>query len=184
MKLNHKTFLRSRAYYFPQHLAFLPSSLYVRRTFLYPDITLNITLIMTSPPDSGGLFFSSSPTRYNSGPAEEVEAVLAQVQKIDNLDPSLNAVICANRSAFFETFSRRIELIKSRSQAFQDHHITIYDKVLLTLTQNGKVLDNTAAISFYCEEHLGIPNSAASAQKEVALTNALIAPAAPTQGMI
>ncbi|KAK5952093.1 hypothetical protein OHC33_006980 [Knufia fluminis] len=138
---------------------------------------------MTSPPDSGGLFFSSSPTRYNSGPAEEVEAVLAQVQKIDNLDPSVNAVICANRSAFFETFSRRIELIKSRSQAFQDHRITIYDKVLLTLTQNGKVLDNTAAISFYCEEHLGIPNSAASAQKEVALTNALIAHSGPPQAM-
>jgi len=139
---------------------------------------------MSSPPDSGRLFFSSSPTRYSSGPAEEVDSILAHVQKVDQLDDPINAIISVNRGAFFETFARRVELIKSRSQAFQDCHVTIFDKVLLVLTQNGKQLDTTAAISYFCEEHLGIPNSTASAQKKAGLSNALRAPAVLTQGMI
>jgi len=164
--------------------ASFPSSVASRCSCLCSHVALNYSYNMTSPPDSGPLFFSSSPTRYSSGPAEEVDTVLAQAQKVTQLDPQVNAILSLNRGAFFETFSRRVELVKSRSQAFQDCHVTVFDKVLLILTENGKDLDNTAAISYFCEEHLGIPFSAAPAQKKAIVSNALISPPIVTQGML
>ena len=165
-------------------LPYLLSSFCNHRTFLYTQLALTTVYTMTLTSDSDGrIFFSSSPTRYSSGPAEEVDTVLAQVQKNDRLDPVIKAIVTVNQDAFFETFSRRVELIKSRSQAFQDCHVTIFDKVLLILTQNGRELGNAAAISYFCEEHLGIPSSAASTLKRAILSDALIAPAGLGQGM-
>lgn len=137
---------------------------------------------MSSPSHGCGLFFSSSPTRYSSGPAEEVSTILTKASNVTQLDPALQPILVANRTAFIETFSRRVELIKSRSQAFQDSHVTVFDKVLLALTQNGNDLENSAAITYFCAEFLGITNHATSAQKEAILSNATIAHIALTRG--
>jgi len=179
-----KTFLCSRTCHLSHPSYFLPI---LNPPLLHLPLlrdALDYLYTMTSPSDSARLFFSSSPTRYSSGPAEEVDTILAQVQQVDQLDPSINAILSVNRVAFFDTFSRRVQLIKSRSQAFQDSHVTVFDKVLLVLTQNGKELDTAAAISYFCEEHLGIPKDAPSAQKKAIVPNALIAPATLTQGML
>lgn len=136
----------------------------------------------STPPSSGGLFFpSSSPAQASTSLAEEVESIVAQALRHDWLDPTLKAVIISNQDAFFSTFRQRVELIKSRSQAFQDCHITVFDKALLELTQNGHNLKSPSAIVFFCEEHLGISPSA-GARRQQALADALTAPEVLKQG--
>jgi hypothetical protein len=78
--------------------------------------------------------------------------------------PSSPAIFACLQNAnqkrlFLEVFSRHIQLLKSRSQAFEDAHVTVYDKALLTLTRNGNQLDSPAAIQYFCEEFLGIDTS-------------------------
>lgn len=82
------------------------------------------------------------------------------------------------------TFERRLNLIKSRSQAFQDSHVTVFDKVLLQLTQNGSHLGHPAAIQYFCEEFLAIPTNIASTQQTVILSDAVIAPMPVVPGEI
>jgi hypothetical protein len=57
----------------------------------------------------------------------------------------------------WEVFETQVSLIKSRSQAFEDHHITIYDKALLILAKNGKDLMNLGALELFLDEYVGIP---------------------------
>lgn len=59
-------------------------------------------------------------------------------------------------SQFLEVFERHLLIVKSRSQAFEDGHITIYDKALLSLTQNGSDLRNVGALELYLDEVVGI----------------------------
>lgn len=60
---------------------------------------------------------------------------------------------------FNEVFAHHISLIKSRSQAVEDGHTTVYDKALLILTQNGKNLNQMGGIELFKDEILGIRNS-------------------------
>lgn len=131
---------------------------------------------MATPPDSGGIFLSSSPTRYSSGPAEEVNVLLAQAQTVEYLSPTTENFITTHHDAFFKTFERRINLIRSRSQAFQDFHVTVFDKVLLELTQNGHHLNHPAAIQYFCEEFLAIPTNISTSQEAAILSDAVVAP--------
>ncbi|KAK5103711.1 hypothetical protein LTS08_003129 [Lithohypha guttulata] len=135
---------------------------------------------MASPPPqhSDGLFFSSSPTQIIPGPDQEVEELVRRAQKISQLDLCLEDVLSNNRIEFFSSFRRQLELIKSRSQVFQDCHVTVYDKTLLVLTRNGNNMNNPSAVVFYCEEFLAIPMSLSPIQKESLLKSSLVAPVA------
>lgn len=130
---------------------------------------------MATPPDSGGIFLSSSPTNYSSGSSEEVDVLLARARMVDCLSQTIDLFITTHRNAFFKTFERRVNLIRSRSQALQDSHVTVFDKVLLELTQNGHRLDHPAAIQYFCEEFLAIPINASSEQKTAILSDAVVA---------
>ncbi len=82
--------------------------------------------------------------------------LISQAQQTTVLSPSLAAYLAKpkQKTLFLEVFSRNLELLKSRSQSFDDGHVTVYDKALLMLTRNGNDLENPAAIHFYCEEFL------------------------------
>lgn len=112
---------------------------------------------MASP---GGMFFSSPPGPYRSNPADEVPQLVAKAQ-IAALSPAIATCLRnpEQKRRFMEVFSRHIELLKSRSQAFEDCHITVYDKALLNLTRNGNDLDSPHAIQYFCEDFLGIDTS-------------------------
>jgi hypothetical protein len=113
-------------------------------------------------PSPEAMFFSSPPSAgsVSRSPADEVPQLVAKAQ----VTPSSPAIFACLRNAnqkrlFLEVFSRHIQLLKSRSQAFEDAHVTVYDKALLTLTRNGNQLDSPAAIQYFCEEFLGIDTS-------------------------
>ena len=52
---------------------------------------------------------------------------------------------------------RQILLIKSRSVAFDDGQITLYDRALLVLSLDGKDLANIGALELFATEYLGGP---------------------------
>ncbi len=56
----------------------------------------------------------------------------------------------------YEVFDHYLTLIKSRSQAFEDGHITVYDKALLHLSRNGNDLHNVGALELYLDEVVGV----------------------------
>lgn len=147
-------------------------------TFNTLALTTSCRIIaMATRTDSIRSFPSSSPTKYSAGPADEVEELLAQAQTIDSLDPRIESFITANRNDFFATFVRQVNLIRSRSQAFQDCHVTVFDKVLLELTSNGTHLENAAAIHYFCEEFLAIPTNTSGVYKTSILSSAIAASA-------
>jgi hypothetical protein len=61
-----------------------------------------------------------------------------------------------HKEIFYEVFARQANLIKSRCQDFEDGYVSIFDKVLLELTDNGNVFDSIPAQEYFCEEYLGI----------------------------
>jgi hypothetical protein len=61
-----------------------------------------------------------------------------------------------HKEIFYEVFARQANLIKSRCQDFEDGYVSIFDKVLLELTDNGNVFDSVPAQEYFCEEYLGI----------------------------
>lgn len=62
------------------------------------------------------------------------------------------------RELFNHVFEYHIGLIKTRSQGFEDGQITVYDKALLILTNNGNSLSHFGAIELFKDEILGIRN--------------------------
>ena len=138
---------------------------------------------MASSPTHERLFFSSSPTQISPRPEHGVEQLVRNAQKVEHISADIDEIVFNNTGAFFSGFLRRVELIKSRSQAFQDCHITVYDKALLILTRNGNKLNHPPAISFYCEEFLGIPTRASSSYKESILNSSMLTHSARSQGM-
>lgn len=60
------------------------------------------------------------------------------------------------RELFNHVFEYHIGLIKTRSQSFEDCQITVYDKALLILTDNGSSLSHFGAIELFKDEILGI----------------------------
>lgn len=109
--------------------------------------SLNVSLMPSSPPPRA--------SRHGHGPDDEIPGLVERVQRVD-LSPALTTFLSKpeNKAAFLDLFSRTVELIRSRSQTFEDGHVTVFDKVLLTLTDNGNTLENPAAVVYYCEEYL------------------------------
>lgn len=120
--------------------------------------------MQSSPPISGdATLFCSDPHAYiGQGPADEVTELALEAQNIQTLNPAVEAVLQDpyKKKDFLHHMYRQVQLIKSRSQAFEDAHVTVYDKTLLTLTHNGNKLDHPPAIEYYCDEFLGVSNMA------------------------
>ncbi|KAM5476991.1 hypothetical protein MauCBS54593_000262 [Microsporum audouinii] len=91
-----------------------------------------------------------------------------------NLDKRVDALVCqyqgiktpstiihlsktpGYRELFNHVFEHHICLIRSRSQDLEDARITVYDKALLILTNNGSSLSHFGAIELFKDEVLGI----------------------------
>ncbi|OAL33252.1 hypothetical protein AYO20_07414 [Fonsecaea nubica] len=101
------------------------------------------------------LHYSPLPNLARS-PDDEVPGLVERAQNVDGLGPAFDNFLVSYEHAFFDLFDRQVALIKSRSQAFEDGHVTVFDKSLLILTQNGQHLNNPAAIKYYCKEYLNI----------------------------
>lgn len=134
--------------------------------------------------NSEKLFFSSSPSEQTTlDPGNEVNRLIEDALDIDQLSSSLQQTIKDNQAAFFNTFQRQINLIKSRSQVFSNHQVTVFDKTLLILTEDGAVLNKPAAIAFFCEEFLGISPNSSSNHQTTTVEDAATASAVIFQGM-
>jgi hypothetical protein len=94
------------------------------------------------------------------GPSDEVTELVLEAQNVQAFNPAVAAMLedPDKRKDFLQHMHRQIQRIQSRSQAFEDAHVTVYDKTLLTLTHNGNMLDHPPAIEFYCDEFLGVSN--------------------------
>ena len=117
-------------------------------------------------------------------PVEEVPLLVAKATAVTQLSP---AMIALSRKPeimrlFLEVFSRQVQLLKSRSQAFEDAHVTVFDKALLTLTQNGNELESPAAIEYFCEEFLGIDTSGDAEAARKVLEDSVVLQAVLAQG--
>ena len=120
------------------------------------------------------VFLSSPVSAYRQNPADEVPHLVARAQ-VAALSPGISACLRnpEQKRRFLEVFSRHIQLLKSRSQAFEDGHITVYDKALLNLTYNGNDLESPHAIQYFCEDFLGIDTSGDSQAAQKALENSV-----------
>lgn len=125
---------------------------------------------------------SSSPK--NKNPEDEVREIVEQLHSSAYLNPIVVNFLKERRQKdlFYEVFARQANLIKSRSQSFDDGYVTIYDKVLLRLTDNGNRFDNVAAQEFFCEEFLGISKDANPMVAERILRHHVILKAILAQG--
>ncbi|KAI1615085.1 hypothetical protein EDD37DRAFT_609036 [Exophiala viscosa] len=141
----------------------------------YPAYAGDMSVGEVSPEDL--FFFSpglSSPVRR--GPDDEVPILVERASQATALNPAVNDFVVGHKAGFLRLFNRQINLIRSRSQAFEDGHITVFDKTLLKLTQNGTDLENPAAIQYYCEEFLGIHVGASTAEASRVLSQAIQVP--------
>lgn len=111
---------------------------------------------MPTKSPSSCLFLTSSSPQHNATPEDEVQSLIEQARTVAHVDETIAKELSLKTKAFFNIFGRQVELIKSRSQAFEDCHVTVYDKVLLALTDNGNHLSHPAAIMYFCEEYFGI----------------------------
>lgn len=101
---------------------------------------------------------SSSRRDGTPTPEDQVAELVEKYGRHNSLSPILHEPLRKPEqiSQFLEVFERHLLIVKSRSQAFEDGHITIYDKALLSLTQNGSDLHNVGALGLYLDEVVGI----------------------------
>lgn len=90
---------------------------------------------------------------------DEVNDIVHDYGRISKPHPLLKEALEKPDSyaLLWEVIETQVSLIKSRSQAFEDGHITIYDKALLILTKNGKEIMDMGALELFLDEYVGIP---------------------------
>lgn len=110
---------------------------------------------MPSPPPSSDFEFDPA----GDDPADEIPLLVADARRMTTLTPALATVMTTHKQLILSVLDRQIQLIRSRSQALEDGHVTVYDKALLMLTSNGTDIENPAALLFWCEYHLSIDTS-------------------------
>ncbi|KAH8696457.1 hypothetical protein BGW36DRAFT_451988 [Talaromyces proteolyticus] len=105
---------------------------------------------------------------YN--PIDEVHELVSKYELIQHPSAALHHI---KRDAdfyglFCEIIERQISIIMSRSQAFDDGHVTVYDKCLLALCRNGQYIDSVSGQELYIREFMGIdPNAPEPAVEEI-----------------
>ena len=129
------------------------------------------------------LFVRSTPTPLPSHDLHyDVTTLVEKAQRSQNLSPAVRNFLETRQSAFFDVFSRQVELIKSRSQDLRDAQITIFDKALMVLTEHPNCLMNAAAIKFFCEEYLNIDLGGPTSALTQTLQQSIQVPEALKQG--
>ncbi len=104
------------------------------------------------------LALSPYPLSDRRDPDDEVREIFERLRHTTYLNPTVEDFLedPRQKDLFLEVFARQANLIKSRCQSFDDCHVTVYDKVLLLLTDNGNIFESAAAQEYFCEEFLGI----------------------------
>ncbi len=125
---------------------------------------------------------SSTPGKKD--PEDEVCEIVDELRSSTYLNPIVVSFLKERhqKDLFYEVFARQANLIKSRCQSFEDCHVTVYDKVLLCLTNNGNRFDNAAAQEYFCEEYLGISKDGNPVVAERILRHHIILKAILAQG--
>lgn len=114
--------------------------------------------MVRSDTDSRNGSSNSSHLWGTPSPEEQVVELVNKYKDVSSHNPVLYGSLKKPEqiSLFFEVLERHISLIKSRSQAFEDGHVTVYDKALVALTKNGSDLHNMGALELYLDEVVGI----------------------------
>ncbi len=117
-------------------------------------------------------------------PEDEVREIVDEYRSSTYLNPVVLSFLKERhqKDLFYEVFARQANLIKSRCQSFDYCHVTVYDRVLLCLTDNGNRFDNAAAQEYFCEEFLGINKDANAVVAERILRHHVILKAILAQG--
>ncbi|ODH21109.1 hypothetical protein ACO22_05704 [Paracoccidioides brasiliensis] len=99
-----------------------------------------------------------APNEKHSGHKEELKALVKNYKGIDSVKPVLKEFL--KKSDFFcllyDVFEHHLSLAKTRSQALGDGQITVYDKALLELTNNGTETYNLGAFELFLDEVMGM----------------------------
>ncbi|KAL2444151.1 hypothetical protein ABEF95_015250 [Exophiala dermatitidis] len=126
------------------------------------------TDINTGAGEFDGLFFASpSPPAspppgeaQRKGPEDDVSSLVCEAKKVTALNPLVADFMTGNKGhnkQLFSTLIRcQLQLIKGRSPDFPDGQVTVFDKALVELTNNGHELDTPAVVKFFCEHYLNI----------------------------
>lgn len=95
--------------------------------------------------------------RTLSGRHKKVDELVRMYDGVTEPSTSLRETLRHPERASFLVFAlgRQILLIKSRSLAFDDGQITLYDRALLVLSLDGKDLANLGALELFASEYLG-----------------------------
>jgi hypothetical protein len=133
---------------------------------------------MASPPPSSELEYDLS----SGDAADEIPLLIADARRTKDLTPAVATVMLTHKHLILSVFDRQIQLIKSRSQALEDGHVTVYDKALLTLSSNGSDLENPSALLFWCEHYLGIDRVRAAADTPKFMQEMMAVPTVLNQG--
>ncbi|KAL1971288.1 hypothetical protein VTN77DRAFT_240 [Rasamsonia byssochlamydoides] len=112
----------------------------------------------------------SRSSRKLDDPESQVIDLVSKYRDIKEPRPVLRKILGKPETyrLLWEIIAHQLALIKSRSQAFEDSHVTVYDKALLILSNNGNEISNAGALELYIEEFMGIsPNKHAQMMDEI-----------------
>ncbi|KAL5355719.1 hypothetical protein BJX96DRAFT_170935 [Aspergillus floccosus] len=89
---------------------------------------------------------------------EKADDVVRRYYNIPRPSPVLQEILndYDKASLLIDALQRQIALVKCRSQTLEDAQVTIYDKALLALTNNGEDPSDIGALELYLTEFLGI----------------------------
>lgn len=113
---------------------------------------------MAKPGMDEDLLLSVSPRVEKKHPDDEVREIVDSLHSSTYLHPTVQSFLqdAHQKDLFMEMIARQANMIKSRCQSFEDGQVTVFDKVLLHLTENGNRFDSVTAQEYFCEEFLGI----------------------------
>jgi hydroxypyruvate isomerase len=120
----------------------------------------------------------------NPTPDDEVLARTHYARSVICLPTSMTEFMQSNTPIFLQVLGHQVQLIQRRPQDFSFARVTVYDKVLLNLTRDGRDLDHTAAVVYFVQEFLGIDLNQGTAEVTRALSEAVDARALAIQYQI
>lgn len=97
-------------------------------------------------------------TRSSQEKDPKTDAIVRRYHKSSLTNPVLHEILKnpEESSLLLDAVRRQVSLIKCRSQDFEDGQVTIYDRALLILTNNGENMTDLGARELYLTEFLGI----------------------------
>lgn len=89
---------------------------------------------------------------------EVVTHLVAQARKVQDADDYMIELILRCGREMRISLQQQVELIQSRSRAWRQHEITVFDKALLQLTENGVLVNDIEALLFYASYYVSPVN--------------------------